>query len=459
MKIVICGAGLVGNAIARHLSAEGNDVTVIDHDADRLQRLVDIADVSAVEGVASHPNILRQAGMADAELLIAVTEYDEINMVACQVAHTIFETPAKIARLRSRAYLEPEIKHLYSPENLPIDHIISPEIEVSQAAGRQLSLPGAFDMKDMANGKIRLVGVVCHENCPILATPLRHLTDLFPGLAMTIVAILRGSEVIVPRNGQDMLQAGDRVYFVCDTEQTQRAMASFGYGDEVVHNVVIAGGGNIGMLLAQDIEARFEGTVCHIIEKDKAQARFLAEHLQRTSVTCGNSLDGDILKEAGVASTETFVAVSDDDQVNILSALLAKRMGAMHSVALVNMPGFVPLISTLGVDAVINPPQITVSSILEHIRRGRIVDVHSVVEGLGEVLEAVTLPGSALVGRPLRDSRIPKGVSIGAILREDQVIAARGDTVIEEGDHVILFARHGRAGRAEAILSDSSEYF
>lgn len=459
MKIVICGAGLVGSAIARHLSIEGNDVTVIDADSERLQRLVETADIGAVLGTASHPNILKQAGMDDAELLIAVTESDEINMVACQVAHTIFNTPSKIARIRERAYLDSELQELYSPDNLPIDHIISPEIEVSQAAGRQLRLPGAFDMKDMAGGKIRLIGVVCRDNCPILATPLRHLTDLFSGLSMTIIAIIRDSSVIVPRDGQDTLEAGDRVYFVCDTEQTQRAMASFGYHEEVINNVVIAGGGNIGMMLAQDIEARFEGTVCHIIEKDKQQARLLAEQLPRTAVTCGNSLEGDILKEAGAATTETFVAVSNDDEVNILSALLAKRMGAVHSVALVNNPGFVPLISALGVDAVINPPQITVSSILEHIRRGRIIDVHSVVEGLGEVLEAITLPGSDLVGTPLRNAKVPKGVSIGAILREDNVIPARGDTVIEVGDHVVLFARHGRAEKAEKILTGSEDYF
>ena len=459
MKIVICGAGLVGGAIAKHLAAEGSDVTVIDADTDRLQRLVETADVAAVRGTASHPDILAQAGIAEAELLIAVTESDEINMIACQMAHSLFETPSKIARIRSRAYLAPELKSLYSPDNMPIDHIISPEAEVSEAAARQLRLPGAFDVKDMAGGKIRLIGVVCHENCPILATPLRHLTGLFPGLSMTIVAIIRASEVIVPRDGKDMLQPGDRVYFVCDTDQTERAMASFGYTDEKVRNVVIAGGGNIGMMLAQDIETRFETTSCHIIERNKEQAHYLAEHLERTAVTCGNSLEGDILKEAGVASTETFVAVSNDDEVNILSALLAKRMGADHSVALVNMPGFVPLISALGVDAVINPPQITVSSILEHIRRGRILDVHSVVEGLGEVLEAETLPGSALVGQPLRKSRVPKGVSIGAILRDDVVIAARGDTIIEEGDHVVLFARHGRAGRAEAILTSTQTYY
>ena len=302
MKIVICGAGIVGSAIARHLAAEQNDVTVIDSDTDKIQRITELADVGAVTGVASHPDVLEQAGMADAELLIAVTESDEVNMVACQVAHTIFNTPTRIARIRSRAYLDPKVDALYGPDQLPIDHIISPELEVSAAAGRQLQLPGAFDVKDMVKGKIRLIGVLCRENCPVLATPIRHLTNLFPGLSMTIVAIIRGSEVIVPRDGTDMMQPEDRVYFVCDAEHTDRAMASFGHTEKEAHSVVIAGGGNIGSLLAQDIETKSSNTVCQIIEKDKAQAHLIAERLQQTAVTCGNSLDADILNEAGVST-------------------------------------------------------------------------------------------------------------------------------------------------------------
>ena len=454
MKIVICGAGIVGNAIARHLSAEQNDVTVIDMDEDKIQRLTEKADISAVVGVASHPDILARAGLADADLLIAVTESDEVNMVACQVAYSIFNTSRRIARIRSRAYLDVSYSSFYNNENMPINHIISPEREVSAAVGRQLHLPGAFDVKDVADNKIKVIGVLCQEFCPILDTPLRHLTSLFPGLSMTIVAIIRKNQVIVPRDGKDMLQAEDRVYFMCDADHTERAMASFGHSEKESQSVVIAGGGNIGSLLARSIETSFPHTTAHIIERDKAQAHRIAEQFERTAVTWGNSLEAGILQEAGVASSRTFVSVSNDDEVNILSALLAKRMGADHTVALVNMPGFVPLISALGIDAVINPPQITVSSILEHIRRGRILDVHSVIEGLGEILEAEALPVSTLVGQPLRKSRIPKGVAIGAILRQDKVISARGDTIIEAGDRVVLFAAPGKANRAEAILSD-----
>ncbi|MGC6518004.1 MAG: Trk system potassium transporter TrkA [Candidatus Puniceispirillaceae bacterium] len=453
MRIVICGAGLVGSAIASHLAAEQNDVTVIDASEEKIQRVVEHADVRGVVGVASHPDVLADAGLSDAQLLIAVTESDEINMVATQVAHTIFRTPTRIARIRSWAYLNPEFRDLYGSDHMPIDHIISPEEEVSSAVERQLRLPGAFDVKDMADGKARLIGVLAKSNCPILSTPLRHLTSLFPELSMTIIAIVRGTTVIVPRDGRDELEEGDKVYFVCDAEHTQRCMAAFGHNETEAASAVIAGGGNIGVLLAQKISQNKHNATATIIEIDKAQAHNIAQQLTDSSVVCGDTLDADILEEAGVATTGTFLSVSNDDEVNMLSALLAKRMGAGHTVALVNNPAFVPLMSTLGIDAVVNPPQITVSSILEHVRRGRIRDVHSVLEGHGEVLEAEISPHSDLVGQTLRGAKIPKGLAFGAIIRRGAVIAARGETVIEANDLVILFAKQGRAAKAEKLLS------
>ena len=452
MRIVICGAGLVGSAIASHLAAEQNDVTVIDADSEKIQRVVEHADVRGVVGVASHPDVLADAGLREAELLVAVTESDEINMVATQVAHSIFNTPTRIARIRSWAYLNPEFRDLYGSGHMPIDHIISPEEEVSMAVERQLRLPGAFDVKDMAEGKARLIGVLARENCPILSTPLRHLTSLFPELSMTIVAIVRGTTVIVPRNGKDELEVGDKVYFVCDSEHTHRCMAAFGYTETATATAVIAGGGNIGMLLARKISQN-ENNAATIIEIDKTQAHMIAQELNEINVVCGDTLDADILEEAGVANTDTFLSVSNDDEVNMLSALLAKRMGASHTVALVNNPSFVPLMSTLGIDAVVNPPQITVSSILEHVRRGRIRDVHSVQEGYGEVLEAEVSSSSLLVGHSLRNAKIPKGLAFGAVVRKDKVLPARGETIIEANDIVILYAKQGRAAKAELLFS------
>lgn len=459
MKIVICGAGLVGSAIASHLSEEQNDVTVIDASAENIQRITDHYDVHGVVGVASHPDRLAEAGVRDAELLIAVTESDEVNMVACQISHTIFNTPVKIARIRSTAYLDPAYAGLYGNGNLPIDHIISPEAEVSASISNQLRVPGAFDIKNLCDGKMNLVGVLCTADSPTVGTPLRHLTSLFPDLALTVLAIIRDGAVILPRSGADAMEIGDRVYFVCDSAHLDRAMASFGHEESEARSVVIAGGGSIGMMLSREIEAHFSNTHNQIIELDPVRARLLAQELENTDIINGDALDSAILREAGVHKTETFVAVTEDDEVNILSALLAKRTGAQHAVALVNIPGFISLVGTLGVDAVINPSQITVSSILEHVRRGRIRDVHPIVEDLGEVLEAEALPSSLLVGKPLRTAKIPKGVAIGGILRDGVVMAVRGDTVIEAGDTVVIFVMRGKIAQVEKLLSVRLDFF
>ena len=459
MKIVICGAGLVGSAIASHLSEEHNDVTVVDASQENIQRLTEQVGVHGVVGVASHPDRLAEAGVGDAELLIAVTDSDEINMVACQVSHTIFNTPVKIARIRSQAYLNPLYGDLYAPDDMPIDHIISPEREVSAAVSNQLRVPGAFDVKDMCDGKMSLVGVLLTDDSPIRDVSLRHLTNLFPDLLITVLAIIRDGKVVIPRSGNESMQTGDRVYFVCDATHLHRAMASFGHEEPEARSVVIAGGGSIGQMLAREIGSNFENTAVQIIELHASRARTLAEELQNTGIINGDALDSAILREAGVHNTETFVSVTEDDEVNILSALLAKRTGAKHAVALVNIPGFIPLVGTLGVDAVINPSQITVSSILEHVRRGRIRDVHPVIEDLGEVLEAEALPSSLLVGKSLRLAKIPKGIAVGGVLRDGRVIAARGDTVIESGDTVVIFAARGKITQVEKLLSVRLDIF
>jgi trk system potassium uptake protein TrkA len=306
---------------------------------------------------------------------------------------------------------------------------------------------------------MNLVGVQCTENSPILGTSLRHLTSLFPDLSLTVLAIIRDGKVILPRSGVESMETGDRVYFVCDSTHLDRAMASFGHEEGEARSVVIAGGGSIGLMLSREIEANFHNTNNQIIELHAGRAKSLAEELQGTGIINGDALDSAILREAGVHKTETFVAVTEDDEVNILSALLAKRTGAKHAVALVNIPGFIPLVSTLGVDAVINPSQITVSSILEHVRRGRIRDVHPIVEDLGEVLEAEALPSSLLVGKPLRAAKIPKGLAIGGVYRDGKAIAVRGDTVIEAGDTVIIFVVRGKIAQVEKLLSVRLDFF
>ena len=458
MKVVICGAGQVGTSIAQHLAGENNDVTVIDQDASLVRRISETLDVRSIQGLASQPNILEQAGAKEADMLIAVTFSDEVNMVACQVGHSLFNIPTKIARVRQQEYLKPIWGDLYSRDNMPIDVIISPEREVARAIGRQLQVPGAFDVVPMADGLIQVVGVRCGEDCPIINTPMRQLTQLFPDLNIVIVGIIRNDKGIVPKSDDQML-AGDQVYFICDVAHLGRAMASFGYEEEEGRSVIIAGGGNIGLTLAEEIELEHAGVRAKVIEFDKERAKYVAQTLDHTMVLNGDILDLEILEEANVSETETFVAVSNDDEVNIIGSLLAKRAGAKRTVALINKHSYAPLVTTLGIDAVINPRVITVSSILQHVRRGRIRGIYSVREDFGEVIEAEALETSPLVGKPLRDARLPLGVIIGAILRGETVIVPRGATVINAHDRVVLFATYEAVKKVEKLFAVRLDFF
>ena len=460
MKIVICGAGQVGFSIAGHLSEEDNDITIIDESDELIQRVTDHHNVRGVIGVPAHPDILAEADVGNADMLIAVTPSDEINMVACQVAHSIYRTPLKIARLHASSYLDPSIADLFSSENLPIDHIISPEVELSQAVLRRLKVPGAFDVGYMCDDKIRIIGVKCTEHCPILGSPIRYLVDLFDDLQMSIVAILRGNEVIVPRDGSDKIMEGDQVYFVCEETHLARAMASFGHEEPESRRILIAGSGRIGTLVANAVHQSIDKPHQTIIEINRDIARDAALNLpQQITVIHGDALDPDILSEGGVEDVDTFIAVTDDDEVNVLSSLLARRFGAAHVVTLIKMPSFVPLISTLGVDSVINPPAITVSSILEHVRRGRVRDIHTILEEKGEVMEIEALASSSLVGTPLRSAKLPKGAMVGAVLRGDDFLNPSGDTIIQPSDKVILFVARGYINEVEKMLSVGVDYF
>jgi trk system potassium uptake protein TrkA len=458
MNIIICGAGQIGNSIAGRLAIQ-NDVTIIDAQSERVQRAADTYNLRGVIGTSSHPDILNQAGAADADMIIAVTETDEINMVACQVAHSIFNTPLKIARIRARSYLESTYGDLYSADNLPIDHIISPEIEVAQAVSRRLKVPGAFDVKMMGEGRVRIIGVRCTETTPILGSPIQYLTDLFQDLKITIVAIIRDNEIIVPRDGSGKMMEGDQVYFVCSDEHMSRAMASFGHEEPESRNVLIAGGGTIGTMVASEIKETNPNSRCVVIEGDREHAQILAEAVPGITVINGDALEPDILMEGAVNNADTFAALTNDDEVNVLSSLLARRFGATHAVSLVNMASFIPLISTLGVDSVINPPAITVSSILQHVRRGRVRDIHTIIEDHGEFMEVEALASSSLVEVPLREAKLPKSAAIGAILRGEEVIAPRGETVIEPEDKVILFAARDSIGDVEKMLSVRLDFF
>ena len=412
----------------------------------------------AIHGFASHPGVLEQAGLRDADMLIAVTYSDEVNMVACQVGHSLFNVPTKIARVRNQNYLLPIWADLFSREHMPIDVIISPEREVARAIGRRLQAPGTLDVVPMVDGKVRVIGVRCDETTPIIETPLRQLTSLFHDLAIVVIGILRNERTIVPKPDDQMLP-GDEVYFVCDSAHLTRALASFGHEELEARSVVIAGGGNIGLTLAEEIEREHPGVHAKIIEYNRERARFVAQTLNNTMVLNGDVLDPDILDEANIAQTETFVAVSNDDEVNILSSLLAKRSGCERTVTLINASTYASLITQLGIDTVVNPRAITVSSILQHVRRGRIRSVYSLREDFGEVIEAEALETSILVGRPLKDAKLPAGVIVGAIVRGEKVIMPRGDTVIEAKDRVVVFATYSAVKKVEKLFAVRLDFF
>lgn len=458
MKIIVCGAGQVGFSISRQLAMENNDVTVVDVSADLIRRISDSLDAQGVVGHASRPDVLDRAGATDADMLIAVTQSDEVNMVACQVAHSLFQVPIKVARIREQSYLDPSWADLYAREHLPIDVIISPEIEVARAITRRLKVPGAFEMIPLAEDKVRMLGVRCEDNCPLINTPIRQLTQLFPDLNMIIVGILRDDRPTYV-TGTDELMVGDDVYFVVETQHVGRAMTAFGHDEPHARRLLICGGGNVALLLAQEIERDYPWIGAKIIEADSDRAAVVASILSGTVVLHGDVLDPEILEEAGVSLCDTVVAVTDDDETNILCSVLAKRHGAGRAITLVNKGTYESLVSTLGIDVVVSPRNITASTILQQIRRGRIHAVHALREGFGELIEAEALETSPLVGTPLKDVKLPTGVMVGAVVRNGQVINPRGTTIVQNKDRVILFAASEAVRKVERLFSVRLEYF
>lgn len=458
MKVLICGAGQVGFNIARYLSTETNDITVVDQSSELVRRISDTLDAQGVVGHASHPDVLERAGVRDADILIAVTQADEVNMVACQVAYSLFGVPTRIARIRNQSYLDPRWANLFSRDHLPIDVIISPEVEVARAIVRNMQVPGAFEMIPMADDKVKVIGVRCHDETPVLHTPLRQLTQLFPDLAVTIVGVVRGDRAFVPSK-EDQLLPGDEVYFVVDSRHVGRAMSAFGHEEPEARRVVVIGGGNIGLYLAQEID-KLSGVMVKVIERNEERAHAIASELpERVVVLNGNALEQEILEEANVGTSEMAVSVTDSDEVNILSALLAKRQGAGRTVALLNTTGYAALVGNLGIDVVVNPRAITVSTILQHVRRGRIRQVHSLREGLGEIMEGDAPENSSLCGSELRDTKLPPGTIVGAIVRDGEVIEPRGETKIQANDRVVLFAASNAVKDVEKLFSVGLEFF
>ncbi|MEE4292276.1 MAG: Trk system potassium transporter TrkA [Cycloclasticus sp.] len=459
MKVIICGAGQVGWQIARHLSGERNDVTVVDSNEDLVRRATDQLDVKGVTGFASYPDVLERAGAEDADMIIAATHADEVNMVTCQVAHSIFGVRRKIARLRSQSYLQAIVSDLYRREHLPIDVVISPEKAVAEAALQRLSAPVTFDIDSFLDNRAQLMGLQLDEDCPVLNTPLRQLTDLFSTLRAQVVGVRREETLFAPA-AQDQLFAGDQIYVFCHTDDMDRTLEIFGKARTKQSRVVIVGGGNVGLAVARALESRVEHRVrVKVIEKDRAIAEQAAEALERTIVLNGDGLDSDLLAEAGIAKADAILCVTDDDKTNLLTSVRAKSLGCPMAISLVNDPTLIPLMGPLQIDAYINPRATTVSSILRHVRHGRVRDVYSIGDGEAEVLEAVVLKTAQMAGKLVRDIDFPEGVLMGPISKRGHILIPTADTRVEEGDIVTFFALSADVPEVERLLQVSIDYF
>ncbi len=458
MKVVICGAGQVGWQIARHLSGERNDVTVVDNNPDLVRRASDTLDVQGIAGHASYPDVLERAGARDADMVIAATHSDEVNMVTCQVAHSVFEVPRKIARLRAQSYLTAIYSDLYRRDHMPIDVVISPEREVAEAALRRLNAPAAFDTELFLGGKAQLLGIQLDDTCPVLETPLRQLTDLFSTLRALVVGVRRKGKLFTPDPG-DQLFADDQIYVMSHIEDTTRTFEIFGKTIHRQERVVILGGGNVGLAVATALEGRAERMRARVIEKNRTCAERAADALERTIVLNGDGMNAELLREAGIQRADAILAVTDDDNTNLLASVRAKQAGCPMAIALVNDPTLVPLIEPLSIDAYINPRATTVSSILRHIRHGRVRGVYSIGDAEAEVIEAQILSPSSLAGRQIRDIDFPEGVLVAGVLKNDEMLRPTGSTKIDEGDVIVVFTLAKDVPEVERLFQVSIDFF
>ena len=458
MKVIICGAGQVGWQIARHLSGERNDVTVVDNNPDLVRRATDTLDVQGIAGFASYPDVLDRAGARDADMIIAATYSDEVNMVTCQVAHSVFSIPRKIARLRSQSYLNAIYSDLYRRDHLPIDVVISPEREVAEAALQRLASPAAFDTERFLGGRAQLLGITIEDDCPVVNTPLRQLNELFSTLRIVVVGIRREGSLFAPEPG-DQIFVGDECYIFAVNEDVPRTMEVFGKVSQKQERVVIIGGGNVGLAVARALEVRADRVRAKVIEKNRKIAEQAADALERTIVLNGDGLDSALLAEANISRADAVLCVTDDDKTNMLAAVRAKTEGCPMTIALINDPTLTTMMGPLGIDAYINPRATTVSSILRHIRHGRVRGVYSIGDAEAEMIEAEVLSTSPIAGQRIRDIDFPEGVLVGGVLKGEKVVKPQADTRVDEGDVIVIFSMANDVPEVERLLQVSIDFF
>lgn len=458
MRVIICGGDLVGSSIASYLSKENNDVTVVDGDANVLAQINNAMDVNTITGHPSDPEVLNAAGANESDLIIAVTENDEVNMVACQVGHSLFGIPKKIARIRRQQYLDPSWSNLFSRAHMPIDVIISPEVLIAQDIVQRLSIPGTTTAIRLANGNAHLIGVICSEDCPVLHTQLGQLDKLFPDLSFSIVSITRNHRTIIP-DENDMLETGDEAYIVVDTNHLRRVMAAFGHLEKEARRVIISGGGRIGLSLVRQLQETVPDIQLKIIELDEDRAQFLSEQLENIIILNGNTLEREIMNEASITTAETFIALTDDDESNILGSLLAKQYGCERVITLVNNHAYYPLVGSLGIDVMVSPKSIIVANTMQHIRRGRIKGIHNLRDGEFELMEIEISESSRVANKKIEDIELPSSVVIGAVVRDNKLIIPHTGLCLLPKDHAIIMAASEKAPLVEKLLSVHVDLF
>ena len=452
MKSIICGAGDVGYSISDKLSKEGFEVTVIDESKDRLKEISEKLDVKTIVGAPSLPSTLSNAGAKDCDILIAVTKSDETNMICCQIGHSLFQIPKKIARIRQQDYLKSEFQSLYTNENLPIDAIISPEEEVAKALFRRIKSPGTVDILELADNKLKLVGLKCESNSNVLGKTLRLLSEEFKNYLVNILFVFRGDKKFIV-NSSTKLEKDDLIYMVVDSNNFSEVVKEFGHDEEQAQKVVIIGGGNIGYSLSQAIDESEHKITTNIIEYNKKRSEYLAANLKSANITNGDGLDNNILDEVDISEADYFIAVTDDDEVNILSSLLAKRAGAEHCITLINNGSYSSLLNNIGIDITIDPKLITISKIIEKVRGGLIRSDYTIAEGFGEVIEAEILSDSLFVNKNINQIDLPKSIRVGAIVRNKDIIIPNSETLFKENDDVVFFTETKSIKILEKLLS------
>ena len=447
MNIIICGAGRVGFTIAKILGEQGHSITVIDQSSDDIQKIDETLDVKAIVGKATYPSILEKANASEADMIIAVTRNDEINMLICQIAFSIFNVQKKIARIRSQDYLNPKFTKVYNKENLPIDVIISPEIEIAKSLQRKLEAPGALDNVPFADNKIRLLEILINEKCPLISIKLNELTKKFPKLDANIMGVIRNDKFVILKKN-DVMLVNDKAYVVINASQMQDTLKAFGHNEKISNKILIIGGGNIGFNLAKSLEETFDSARVKIIEKDKERAEFIAGELNNTIIINGNGLDEEVLLEANLDEVETVLALTNDDEDNLMVSVLVEKftkdkdgLNNKRTMALINKSNYSLLQSSLKIDDLIDPRMNTVSSILKHIHKGSIENAYSVLNGEYEVIEAEIIDTSELINKELKNSDLPDEIRIGAILRGETVIIPRSNFIFKKDDTVVLLAK------------------